>query len=324
MTTSAPISGQAAPVARAAGLLRQGRLVAFPTETVYGLGADATSDEAVAAIYAAKGRPRFNPLIVHVASLAEARRLVRFDDRARALARAFWPGPLTLVLPRRRNCPVSWLASAGLPTLAIRIPDHPVALDLLRATGRPVVAPSANRSGRVSPTSAADVRRDLGRRVAMILDGGRCRVGVESTVIDLSGPGAVLLRPGGVAKAAAEKVIGERLRRAPPVTGDAARAAPGQLASHYAPRATVRLDARGARPDEAYLGFGGLPAGLAPGTAAMDLSPRRALAEAAANLFAMLRALDRSGAASIAVAPIPRRGLGLAINDRLERAAAPR
>jgi L-threonylcarbamoyladenylate synthase len=322
MTGSRPQSRRESPVARAAGLLRQGRLVAFPTETVYGLGADATSDDAVAAIYAAKGRPRFNPLIAHVATLEAARKLVRFDRRATALARAFWPGPLTLVLPRRKDCPVSWLASAGLPTLALRIPDHPMAIALLRATGRPVVAPSANRAGRVSPTSAADVRRELGRRVALILDGGRCRVGVESTVIDLSGARPLLLRPGGITKAAAEAVLGERLRRAAPVAGDAARTSPGQLASHYAPRAAVRLGAAGPRAGEAYLGFGGLPKGRSD--AALDLSPRRDLTEAAANLFAMLRALDLSGASTIAVAPIPRRGLGLAINDRLERAAAPR
>ena len=209
-----PKPEDAPPIARAAALLRQGELVAFPTETVYGLGADATNDDAVAAIYAAKGRPSFNPLIAHVATMRDARRLVRFDARATALARAFWPGPLTLVLPRRRDCAVSWLASAGLPSLALRIPDHPLALELLRAAGMPVVAPSANRSGRVSPTSAGDVRRDLGHRVALILDGGRCRVGVESTVIDLTGPRPVLLRPGGVAKAAAEAVLGERLRRA--------------------------------------------------------------------------------------------------------------
>jgi L-threonylcarbamoyladenylate synthase len=311
-----------AAIARAADLLRSGSLVAFPTETVYGLGADATSDDAVAAIYAAKGRPRFNPLIAHVATLRDARRLARFDARATALARRFWPGPLTLVLPRRADCPVSWLASAGLPTLALRIPDHPIALALLRAVDRPVVAPSANRSGRISPTRAADVRRDLGRRVALVLDGGACRVGVESTVIDLTGARPTLLRPGGIAKSAAEAVLGETLRRVRPGAGDAPRTSPGQLASHYAPRARVRLGARSPRPGEAYLGFGGLPPD-AP-AAARDLSPRRDLAEAAANLFAMLRALDRGGATTIAVAPIPRRGLGLAINDRLERAAAPR
>lgn len=307
---------------RAAALLRDGNLVAFPTETVYGLGADATNDTAVAAIYAAKGRPRFNPLIVHVPTTRDARRLVRFDRRALALAKAFWPGPLTIVLPRRRDCPVSWLASAGLPSLAMRVPDHPVALALLRACGMPVVAPSANRSGRVSPTSAPHVRRDIGRRVALVLDGGPCRVGVESTVVDLTTSRPALLRPGGISKSAIEGVLGQRLRRVRPGAGDAARLAPGQLASHYAPRARVRLGVRHPAPGEAFLAFGGAPAGIdAP---VLDLSPRRNLAEAAANLFAMLRALDRPAVTSIAVAPVPRRGLGLAINDRLERAAAPR
>lgn len=323
MPRAAPRPPRKTTIASAARLLRRGRLVAFPTETVYGLGADATSDDAVAAIYAAKGRPRFNPLIAHVATLRAARSLARFDSRAVALAKAFWPGPLTLVLPRRDTCPVSWLASAGLPSLALRVPDHPVALALLRACGRPVVAPSANRSGRVSPTSADHVRRDLGTRVAMILDGGDCRVGVESTVIDLTGPRPTLLRPGGIAKSAAEAVLGERLRRAKPVAGPAARLSPGLLASHYAPRARVRLGARAPQPGEAYLAFGGVP-DRGDAAAALDLSPRRDLAEAAANLFAMLRALDRPGIATIAVAPIPRRRLGLAINDRLERAAAPR
>ncbi len=322
MTGSRPQARRESPVVRAAGLLRRGRLVAFPTETVYGLGADATSDDAVAAIYAAKGRPRFNPLIAHVATLEAARKLGRFDRRATALARAFWPGPLTLVLPRRKDCPVSWLASAGLPTLALRIPDHPVAMALLRATGRPVVAPSANRAGRVSPTCAADVRHELGRRVALILDGGVCRVGVESTVIDLSGTRPLLLRPGGISKAAAEAVLGERLRRAAPVAGDAARSAPGQLASHYAPRAAVRLDAADPRAGFPLPCFGVLRYAL--GGAPLQPPPGRLLSVAAANLFAMLRALDRSGASTIAVARIPRRGLGLAINDRLERAAAPR
>ncbi|MFM8988595.1 MAG: L-threonylcarbamoyladenylate synthase, partial [Alphaproteobacteria bacterium] len=267
---------------------------------------------AVAAIFAAKGRPRFNPLIAHVPGLAAARRLARFDAAALALARAFWPGPLTLVLPRREGCPVSWLASAGLPSIAIRVPAHPVALELLRATGRPVVAPSANRSGRVSPTRADHVARDIGGRVALILDGGPCGVGVESTVVDLSGGAPALLRPGGLPKAAIEAVLGRRLKRARPVSGDAARLSPGQVESHYAPRA-----------GEAYLAYGNPPpAGFAGRW--RDLSPRRDLAEAAANLFAMLRELDRRGTGRIAVAPVPRTGLGLAINDRLVRAAAPR
>jgi L-threonylcarbamoyladenylate synthase len=316
-----PVSSPA--VARAARLLRAGRLVAFPTETVYGLGADATDDDAVAAIFAAKGRPRFNPLIAHVATLAAARKLARFDAAALALARAFWPGPLTLVLPRREGCPVSWLASAGLPSLAIRVPAHPGALALLRATGRPVVAPSANRSGRVSPTRADHVARDLGGRVALILDGGPCGVGVESTVVDLTGGTPALLRPGGLPKAAIEAVLGRRLRRARPVSGDAARLSPGQVESHYAPRAALRLGARAPHAGEAFLAFGNPPPASFAGRW-LDLSPRRDLAEAAANLFAMLRELDRRGTTRIAVAPVPRTGLGLAINDRLVRAAAPR
>ncbi len=304
-------------------MIKAGRLVAFPTETVYGLGGDATDDEAVAAIYAAKGRPRFNPLIVHVASTRDAERLVEFDGRARALARAFWPGPLTLVLRRRADSPISWLASAGLETLAIRIPDHPVARALLRRAACPIVAPSANRSGRISPTTAAHVRDSFrtgrGRKlVSVILDGGPSPVGVESTVIDLSGPKAVLLRPGGVPS--------EEIRR---LTGPLARAgsgparSPGQLESHYAPRAALRLNARRLQPGEAFLAFGPEPRDAGRNTV-VNLSRSRDLAEAAANLFAMLRALDRPGIARIAVAPIPSRGLGAAINDRLRRAAAPR
>jgi len=323
MERAAALPSTARAVARAARLLRAGRLVAFPTETVYGLGADATDDDAVAAIFAAKGRPRFNPLIAHVPGLAAARRLAHFDAAALSLARAFWPGPLTLVLPRREDCPVSWLASAGLPSIAIRVPAHPVALELLRATGRPVVAPSANRSGRVSPTRADHVARDLGGRVALILDGGPCGVGVESTVVDPSGGAPTLLRPGGLPKAAIEAVLCRRLRRARPVTGTVARLSPGQVESHYAPRAALRLGARAPRADEAFLAFGNPPpAGFAGRW--LDLSPRRDLAEAAANLFAMLRELDRRGTGRIAVAPVPRTGLGLAINDRLVRAAAPR
>jgi L-threonylcarbamoyladenylate synthase len=302
-------------LARAARLLRAGKLVAFPTETVYGLGADATNARAVAAIYAAKSRPRFNPLIIHVPNAAAAARYVMFDKRAQALARAFWPGPLTLVLPRRKDCPVSWLASAGLDTIAIRVPDHKVARALLRHARRPVAGPSANRSGRISPTDAAHVAESLGARVDLILDGGPCRVGVESTVLDLSGKRPMLLRPGGVPREAIARVIGKvALPRKAPKT----LKSPGQLASHYAPLARVRLNAKTPRAGEAYLGFGTYNA------AGLNLSVRGDLAEAAANLFAMLRALDARRVRTIAVAPIPRHGLGAAINDRLTRAAAPR
>lgn len=312
----------AANFARSARLLRAGKLVAFATETVYGLGGDATSDRAVAAIYAAKGRPRFNPLIVHVPSLQAAERLVMFDARARKLARRFWPGPLTLVLKRRADCPISWLASAGLDSLAVRIPSHPAARRLLLSARVPVAAPSANRSGRVSPTTAAHVAESFAgtrgaAQVAAILDGGACDVGLESTVLDLSGPKAMLLRPGGVPREALARVIG---RLHAPTKGPLR--SPGQLKSHYAPRLKLRLRAR-PRAGEAFLAFGRIPRGV-PADAVLNLSARRDLAEAAANLFAMLRAIDRPQFSRIAVAPIPERGLGAAINDRLRRAAAPR
>jgi L-threonylcarbamoyladenylate synthase len=296
-------------------------LVAFPTETVYGLGADATSDRAVAAIYAAKRRPRHNPLIVHVASAAAARRLARFDNRANALARRFWPGPLTLVLPRRPGTRLSRLATAGLSTVAVRMPDNPVALKLIRAAGRPLAAPSANRSGAVSPTRARHVHLSLGSRVGIVLDGGPCRIGVESTVVDLAGRKARLLRPGGVPLEAIEAVVG-RVEIA--LGSEEPRPlAPGQLASHYAPRRPVRPDAARPKPGEAYLAFGSKPPAAKP-AAMLNLSPSANLAEAAANLFAMLHVLDRPEFSAIAVAPIPQRGLGRAINDRLKRAAAPR
>ena len=301
-----------AAVARAAALLREGRLVAFPTETVYGLGGDATNDRAVAAIYAAKGRPSFNPLIVHMPDVAAAFTLVEDTPNAFALAARFWPGPLTLVLRRLPSCPVSLLASAGLETLAVRVPDHPLAHALIEAAARPIAAPSANPSGRVSPTTAEHVREGLGDRMAMILDGGPCRVGLESTVLDLSGPQPTLLRPGGVTIEALESVIGPvRI----PEHGDAAAPrSPGMLAKHYAPERPVRLDASSAGPGEALLGFGPMPHAM------LNLSASGDLVEAAANLFAMLRALDREPYAGIAVAPIPATGLGLAINDRLTRA----
>jgi L-threonylcarbamoyladenylate synthase len=307
-------------VAEAASLLRAGRLVAFPTETVYGLGADATDDRAVAAIFAAKRRPRFNPLIVHVPDLAEAEKLVLFDPRARRLAARFWPGPLSLVLRRRAEAGLSLLASAGLDTVAIRAPAHPAAQALLRATGRPIAAPSANRAGRVSPTEAAHVLAELGTAVALILDAGKCPVGLESTVLDLTGERPALLRPGGVTFEELEVVAGPVLAVS---SGAGAPHSPGMLASHYAPLLPVRPDATDARPGEALLAFG--PAAAPPGFAeTLWLSCTGDLAEAAANLFAMLRRVDRPDFAGIAVMPIPEQGLGRAINDRLRRAAAPR
>jgi len=306
-------------VAAAARLLAAGDLVAFPTETVYGLGGDATSDHAVARIFAAKGRPRFNPLIVHFANAQSARRRVAFDARADMLAEAFWPGALTLVLPRRPDCDVSLLASAGLPDLAIRVPAHPVAHALLATCGRPIAAPSANASGKISPTTAAHVAHSLGDRVAMILDGGASRIGVESTVIDLTGPAAVLLRPGGITEEEITALIGPL---ASSEEGGQSIKSPGMLASHYAPTLPLRLDATEAYADEALLAFGhSVPRGA---SISENLSPSGDLVEAAANLFAMLRSLDRAGIARIAVMPIPDRGLGRAINDRLRRAAAPR
>jgi len=307
----------AAAIDRAARLICAGGLVAFPTETVYGLGADAGDDQAVARIFAAKGRPAFNPLIAHAADLAHAERLAHVSPAARALAERFWPGPLTLVLPRRADAPVSLLATAGLDTVAVRVPGHPLALALIAAAGRAIAAPSANRSGSVSPTRAEHVRDSLGDRVGLILDGGPCRVGVESTILDLAGARPRLLRPGGISLEALEEALGTPIDAAAPPAGSAPTA-PGQLASHYAPRARMRLEADTARPGEALLGFGPAPA------ADLNLSPAADLTEAAANLFAMLRALDARGVDSIAVMPIPDHGLGRAINDRLRRAAAPR
>jgi L-threonylcarbamoyladenylate synthase len=304
-------------IAHAAGLLREGRLVAFPTETVYGLGADATDERAVAAIFEAKGRPRFNPLIVHVPGLAEAEALAVLDARARALAARFWPGPLTLVLPRRAGGGLSLLASAGLDTVAVRAPAHPIAQALLRAVGRPIAAPSANRSGRVSPTEAAHVIVELGDRVSLILDDGRTPIGLESTVLDLAGETPALLRPGAVTLERLEALLGPI---ATSVVGPTR--SPGMLASHYAPTLPLRLEARAARPAEALLSFGpDTPSGFAE---TLHLSRAGDLAEAAANLFAMLRRLDRAPFTGIAVTPIPDHGLGRAINDRLQRAAAPR
>jgi L-threonylcarbamoyladenylate synthase len=323
--TAAPAAPELLPpteaaIGRAAAVLRAGGLVAFPTETVYGLGADATDDRAVAAIYAAKGRPSFNPLIVHVPDAESAEALAEFDDRARDAAAALWPGPVTMVLPRRPGSPVSLLASAGLDTLAIRVPSHPVARDLLRATGRPVAAPSANRSGAVSPTTPMHVVESLGGRVRLVLAAGRCPVGVESTVLDLTGERPAILRPGGVTRERLEELLGPV---STPAEDPATPVSPGQLASHYAPSRAVRLEARDAAPDEALLAFGP-DVFVRGGRERLNLSPTGDLDEAAANLFAMLRALDRPENARIAVMPIPERGLGVAINDRLRRAASPR
>ncbi len=300
-------------LAEAAALLRNGELVAFPTETVYGLGGDARSDLAVARIFAAKGRPRFNPLIVHVPDLAAARQIAIFDDIAEDIAAAFWPGPLTLVLPLRPSAALSPLVTADLPSVAIRIPAHPIAQALLRAFGGPLAAPSANPSGRISPTRAAHVLDGLAGRIAAVLDGGPCDVGVESTILGLDGP-PTLLRPGGIPVEALELM----LRHPLPTGGNAHKpTAPGQLASHYAPSAHLRLNAETSNETEVYLGFGPAP---------FTLSASRDLVEAAANLFHALREADRLAGPNghIAVAPIPDIGLGRAINDRLRRAAAPR
>lgn len=310
----------AASIEEAAAVLRRGDLVAFPTETVYGLGGDATSERAVAAIFEAKGRPQFNPLIAHVLDAKDAKRFVRWNDTADRLAARFWPGPLTFVLPRAEGSPIALLATAGLDTVAIRAPSHPVAQALVRAAALPIAAPSANRSGAVSPTRAEHVAESLGERVPLILDGGPCLVGVESTVLDLTGATPVLLRPGGATREAIETVIGPIALSGALPTGSAARSSPGQLASHYAPSRPVRLEATSVSADEGLLAFGPHPPAGAMLT--YNLSPTGDLTEAAANLFAQIRALDRPGIARIAVMPIPQTGLGLAINDRLRRAAA--
>ena len=325
MATHLVIAGNAG-VAEAARILAAGGLVAFPTETVYGLGADAGNGEAIARLYAAKGRPAFNPLIAHMASAAAARKLGRFDAAAERLAAAFWPGPLTLVLPKAADCPVAALATAGLDSVAVRLPQHPVAQELLRAFGGPVVAPSANRSGHVSPTTAAHVYADLGGRIDLIVDGGATPVGLESTIVACLGESfgePTLLRPGGVPRAAIEEVLGASLADASAPRGQTAPRAPGILASHYAPRTRLRLDARAVGAHEALLAFGPAPAeDAALAVKALNLSARGDLIEAAANLFSHLRALDAAGAAAIAVMPVPHHGLGEAINDRLRRAAA--
>ena len=300
-------------ISDAARALRDGALVGFPTETVYGLGADATSPEAVARVFAAKGRPSFNPLIAHVASPARAKREAIFTSEAETLAARFWPGPLTLVLKRSPSTgTICDLACAGLASVGLRIPSHPIALALLEAVDRPIAAPSANMSGRLSPTRAADVRDAFGKKVEFVLDGGDCEIGVESTIVACLDGRVTILRHGGVSSERIEAAIGR-----PPDRAGVDIQAPGMLASHYAPNAALRLDATGLRAGETGLDFGGVLG------ASVDLSPTRDLREAAANLYRRLRQLDET-AATIAVAPIPRHGLGAAINDRLCRAAAPR
>lgn len=310
------LSPDEAGIATAAALLREGALVAFPTETVYGLGGDARSDTAVAGIYAAKGRPSFNPLIVHLPDLAAVEAVAVVGPNARSLAEALWPGPLTLVLPLRETAGVSPLVTAGLATVAVRVPAHPLAQRLLRAFGGPVAAPSANLSGRVSPTEAGHVLDGLSGRIAAVLDGGACKVGLESTIL-VADPDPVLLRPGGVPVEALEAVLGRPVGLLDP-SGDKPTA-PGQLASHYAPEATLRLNATDARDGEVLVGFG-------PVKGALSLSETGDLVEAAARLFRLLRTADQMAGSGgrIAFAPVPEAGLGRAINDRLRRAAAPR
>jgi L-threonylcarbamoyladenylate synthase len=324
--TTQILAANEAAVAAAARSLADGGLVAFPTETVYGLGADAADARAVARLYEAKGRPAFNPLIAHVSDLAAARRIARFGPTAIALAEAFWPGPLTLVLPKTPDCTVADLATAGLDTIAVRVPAHPVALAILRAFGGPVVAPSANLSGHVSPTSADHVQSDLAGRIDLIVDGGAVPIGVESTIVGCFDE-PMLLRPGGLPRGEIERVLGRKLVL-PPEDADHDTdqpLAPGMLASHYAPRTRVRLEATRIEPNEALLAFG--PESVAGGdhaAAVMNLSTRGDLREAAANLFGYLRQLDARGARTIAVMPVPNHGLGEAINDRLRRAAVGR
>jgi L-threonylcarbamoyladenylate synthase len=314
-------------IEQAKSALLAGRLVAFPTETVYGLGADAANDRAVATLYAAKERPTFNPLIAHVTDLAAARSLAQFDAEALKLAEIFWPGPLTLVLAKHRNCPVGQLATSGLDTIAVRVPSHPVARNILSAFGKAVVAPSANRSGRVSPTSARHVQADLGGRIDLIVDGGATPLGIESTIVACLGT-TVLLRPGSTPRGAIEKCLGHAIAVATRSvhTAESGRPlAPGMLISHYAPHALVRMNAVTVAPGEALLAFGTtLPQDAGNARIVLNLSARCDLVEAAGNLFNYLRELDGAGVDSIAVAPIPDEGLGEAINDRLRHAAAPR
>jgi L-threonylcarbamoyladenylate synthase len=303
-------------IARAGEALARGEIVAFPTETVYGLGANALDASAVAKVFAAKARPRFNPLIVHVLGIEQAETYAEVDETARKLINAFWPGPLTLVLPRKRNCTIADLVSAGIDTIALRAPSHPVARALLDAAMLPIAAPSANRSGRISPTTAEHVEAELGRLPAMILDGGPCRLGLESTVLGIDGEQVTLLRLGALPREEIETVLGRDLAR--PMPGRVT--SPGQLATHYAPLTPLRLNAQSAKSGEALLAFGPHAPDFSGPT--INLSTRGDLVEAAANFFAALRTLDAAGVERIAVMPIPAHGLGEAINDRLKRAAS--
>lgn len=310
------------PVDKALTHWREGGLVVIPTETVYGLAADATNGEAVARIYSTKSRPEFNPLIVHVCDVALAKKYVQWNAMAEVLAQTFWPGPLTLVLPRATDCEISELVSAGGDTLAIRMPSHPVTLQLLRAFGKGIAAPSANRSGRVSPTTAAHVREEFGDSIPLIIDGGPCAVGVESTVVDLTGNTPVILRPGSVTRAMIEEVVSREslvISSSRLMTHDSRLKSPGQLASHYAPSIPVRLNATQVTKAEALLAFG--PDPLTGAATTLNLSARGDLIEAAAHLFSYLRALDNGYHRAIAVMPIPHEGIGEAINDRLTRAS---
>ncbi|MBI1272650.1 MAG: threonylcarbamoyl-AMP synthase [Alphaproteobacteria bacterium] len=308
-------------IKQAAQLIARGKLVAFPTETVYGLGADATNDKAIAALFAAKNRPDFNPLIIHIAKREQLDELVEPNDAADQLIEHFWPGPLTLVLKRKQGCAVSLLASAGLDTLAVRMPDHPTALKLITLAGKPIAAPSANRSGTLSPTIPMHVAESLGNKVDMILAEGKCKVGVESTVLDLTGETPTILRHGGVTRERLARIL-DNIESS--THDDPARPkSPGQMASHYAPKLPLRMEVSEAGPDEAFLLFG--PAfAFKGGALRLNLSEAGDLEEAAASLFAKLRELDQPRFKGIAVAPIHEQGIGAAINDRLRRAAAPR
>jgi L-threonylcarbamoyladenylate synthase len=328
MTAKIPtriIPAQVGAATDAAACLSTGGLVAFPTETVYGLGADATNATAVAKLYEAKGRPSFNPLIAHVPDLLAAERLAVFDQAAKRLAAKFWPGPLTLVLKKRAGCAVAELATAGLDSIAVRVPSHEVARDIIKKLGRPVVAPSANQSGHVSPTTAQHVLDDLGGRIDLIIDGGPTHVGVESTIVALLDR-PLLLRPGGIPRDAVRNALEAELEDVP-VSGmdPEVLIAPGMMASHYAPRAKLRLNATSVNAGEAVLAFGpNLPPGSERAVSVLNLSPAGDLVEAAANLFSDLRTLDAADATGIAVMRVPMEGLGEAINDRLARAAAPK